>query len=52
MEGYTNGRISIESVNGGYGLDFDFLDFINLLHEARSNGWKPSGRAVEREAVD
>lgn len=52
MGDYLNGRIAIESVNGGYGLDLDFMDFIYFLHEAFSNGWKPVGRDPDNEMVD
>jgi hypothetical protein len=49
MGDYLNGRIAIESVNGGYGLDFDFINWMHLIHEALLNGWKPVGRDSDSE---
>lgn len=51
MGDYLNGTIAIESINGGYGLDFDFMDWIYFLSEAWSNGWNPVGIDPDNEMV-
>ena len=46
---YLNGKIAIESVNCPYGLDFDHIEWINILKIALFNGWDPSGRDPDKE---